>query len=227
MVSDHLELTSQLGLDRYHLVGHDWGAAIAMHLARLAPENLISASVLNTTFWKMDYLGMWHLWLMNLPLVPTLLFRLAPEWFFAATMRKAFNDPDRLPAASRSSYLDMFRDRETTRFWIRLYRQTLRFTLGAALPRSIRMGMGSSGVRLPRSSASAYQLPIQLVWGVDDKFCPLWVGRAIVGRLRELGTPVELHEVHDSGHFVTEEQPLAVAGLVADWLNRRTGSSRS
>jgi pimeloyl-ACP methyl ester carboxylesterase len=71
---------------------------------------------------------------------------------------------------------------------------------------------------------------MQLVWGVDDTFCPLWVGRAIHGRLQGLGTPVELHEVADSGHFVTEEQPQAVARLVATFVRRHgagelTGSS--
>jgi pimeloyl-ACP methyl ester carboxylesterase len=220
MVADHLELVRQLELEGSHLVGHDWGAAIAMHLGRLAPEALATISVLNTTFWKIDYLGMWHLWLLNLPLLPPLLFRRWPEWFFARTMLGAFRDPGRLSPVARASYLEMYRDQDTTRFWIRLYRQTLRTTLRAALPRPLRGGLGASRVHLPRPSERAYRLPMQLVWGVDDTFCPLWVGRAIHSRLQGLGTPVELHEVADSGHFVTEEQPEVVAGLLADFIRR-------
>ena len=220
MVADHLEVVRQLGLGRYHLVGHDWGATIAMHVARLAPEDLVSASILNTTFWKIDVRGMWHLWLMNLPLVPGFLFRHRTDWLFAMTMKRSFNDPARLSAAARASYLEMFRDRATTRFWIRLYRQTVRSLVASALPRALRVGLGSSRVSLPRPSARAYQLPIQLIWGVDDTFCPLWVGRAIADRLRGMGTPVELHEVADAGHFVTEEQPASVARLLAAWLDR-------
>jgi len=48
----------------------------------------------------------------------------------------------------------------------------------------------------------------------------LWVGRAIAGRLRGMGTPLELHELADAGHFVTEEQPASVAHLLAAWLDR-------
>jgi len=222
MVADHLEVVRQLGLARYHLVGHDWGAAVAMHVARLAPEALATASILNTTFWKMDARGMWHLWLMNLPLIPWLLFRHRTEWLFGRAMVRSFNDPSRMTAAARASYLAMFRDPATTRFWLRLYRQTLRSLVASALPRPVRRLLGSSRVRLPRPSAHAYQLPMQLIWGVDDTFCPLWVGKAIADRLRGMGTPVELHEVVDSGHFVTEEQPAAVAELVSDWLSRHS-----
>ena len=220
LVADHLELVRRLELGCYHLVGHDWGAAVAMHLGRLAPETLLSATVLNTTFWKIDVLGMWHLWLMNLPLVPGLLFGRRVEWFFSHTMIRSLNDPSRLPAGSRASYLAMFRDPANTRFWVRLYRHTLRFMAATALPRSLRKRLGSSGAELPRTSDRAYQLPMQLIWGIDDTFCPLWVGRAIERRLRGMGTPVELHEVADSGHFVTEEQPAEVARLLAAWLQR-------
>jgi pimeloyl-ACP methyl ester carboxylesterase len=219
-VADHLELTRQLGLDRYHLVGHDWGAAIALHLARLAPETLLSATVLNTTFWKIDVLGMWHLWLMNLPLVPGYLFGRRSDWFFEKTMVASFNDPSRLPAASRASYLEMFRDREITRFWIALYRQTVRFMLRSALPRPLRGNLGASRVDLPRPSDRAFQVPTQLIWGADDTFCPLWVGRAIESRLRESGATVEFHEIADSGHFVTEERPDEVSRLLIEWLPR-------
>jgi len=217
-VADHLEITRQLGVSRHHMVGHDWGAAIAMHMARFSPESLISACVLNTSFWKIDYLGMWHLWLMNLPLIPGLLFRLMPELFFRKTLLAAFNDPSRLPSQSRTSYLEMYRDPSVTRFWIRLYRNTVRHMARAALPRVLRARIGSSRVELPRPSSSAYQLPIRLIWGVDDTFCPLWVGRAIERRLHDIGTPVHFSEIPDSGHFVTEEQPAAVGELLAAWL---------
>ena len=220
-IADHLEITQQLGLDRYHLVGHDWGAAIALHVARLAPETLASASILNTTFWKIDYRGMWHMWLMNLPVVPTLLFTKAPDWFFRKTLEWAFNDPERLPAASRDSYLRMYRDPEITAFWIRLYRSSTRAILASSLPGPLRRLMTRRSVPLLRTSPDAYRLAFQIIWGVDDTFCPLWVGRSIERRLGGYGAEVEFHEVPDSGHFVTEEQPATVANLIHTWLETR------
>jgi pimeloyl-ACP methyl ester carboxylesterase len=225
MVSDHLEVARLLGVESYHLVGHDWGGAIALHLARLTPQAVKSACILNTTFWKLDYRGMWHVWLMNLPVVPGALFRLTPDWFFSRTMGRAFIDLSRLDEVNADSYRRMFRDRSTTRFWIRLYRNVVRGGLASSLPRTLRNLIPDSRARLPRVSREPFRLPFRIIWGVEDRFCPLWVGRSIEQRLREYGAQVEFIEVDGSGHFVTEEKPGMVARHVADWLKSQ-GISR-
>jgi pimeloyl-ACP methyl ester carboxylesterase len=115
----------------------------------------------------------------------------------------------------------MFRDPATTRFWIRLYRNALHSILGTSLPPVLRSLLTSSRTSLQPQSGSAYQLPFRIIWGAQDTFCPLWVGRAIEDRLMGLGAEVEFIEVEDSGHFVTEEQPAEVAGLLGGWLETR------
>jgi len=220
MVADHLGITHALGLQGQHLLGHDWGAAIALHVARVAPEILRSVCVLNTSFWKMDVRGMWHVWVMNVPVLPSVLFRLTPDWFFERTMVRSFNDPGRMSPESRASYLEMFRDRSTTKFWVRLYRTMARFMIASSVMPAFKERFSGCRAEIPPTSSGAFELPFQLIWGVDDTFCPLWVGRTIEKRLRGYGAEVGFHEVADSGHFVTEEQPEEVAGIVAGWLRR-------
>src|SRR5262249_34494503 len=40
MFDDHLHVVTALRLPRYHLVGHDWGGATALSMARYCPERL-------------------------------------------------------------------------------------------------------------------------------------------------------------------------------------------
>ncbi len=47
LMLDILEIADALGIDRFHLVGHDWGAAVAWGVAGLAPERIRSLSILS------------------------------------------------------------------------------------------------------------------------------------------------------------------------------------
>ncbi|MFN8040747.1 MAG: alpha/beta hydrolase [Acidimicrobiales bacterium] len=47
LVDDVLGLADAMGVDRFHLVGHDWGAAVAWATAAKAPERLRSLSVVS------------------------------------------------------------------------------------------------------------------------------------------------------------------------------------
>ncbi len=42
LIGDVLGIADVLGADRFHLVGHDWGAAVSWGVARVAPDRIIS-----------------------------------------------------------------------------------------------------------------------------------------------------------------------------------------
>jgi pimeloyl-ACP methyl ester carboxylesterase len=48
LVGDTLSMATALGADRFHLVGHDWGGAVAWLTAALAPGRLSSMAALST-----------------------------------------------------------------------------------------------------------------------------------------------------------------------------------
>lgn len=55
MVDDAMGLIDHVGLDRFHLVGHSIGGAVAQEIALLAPERLRSLTLLGTTHWFGDH----------------------------------------------------------------------------------------------------------------------------------------------------------------------------
>lgn len=48
LIGDVTGMADSLGIDRFHLVGHDWGGAVAWAYASLNPDRLLSLSVLAT-----------------------------------------------------------------------------------------------------------------------------------------------------------------------------------
>jgi pimeloyl-ACP methyl ester carboxylesterase len=47
LVDDPMHIAAQLGLSRFHLVGHDWGGSIAWGIADKYPERLVSLTILS------------------------------------------------------------------------------------------------------------------------------------------------------------------------------------
>jgi pimeloyl-ACP methyl ester carboxylesterase len=47
LVDDPMQIASQLGLKRFHLVGHDWGGSIAWGIADKYPDRLTSLTILS------------------------------------------------------------------------------------------------------------------------------------------------------------------------------------
>src|SRR4030095_9587440 len=118
---DHETIITNLKLNSYHLVGHDWGGAIALHEARLHPERLKTLAIMNTNYWRTDTLGMWHMLFLNVPILPYLTFRFIPKPFFRFSVLKSFKHPKNLDPAVLQHYEAMFADPEITGYWIRLY----------------------------------------------------------------------------------------------------------
>ena len=75
---DHQDIVTALKIDRYHLVGHDWGGAVGLHASRYFPEQLLSLIVLNTNYWETHVPGMWHMLFLNIPSALASLSRLRP-----------------------------------------------------------------------------------------------------------------------------------------------------
>ncbi len=223
---DHDTIISKLELQRYHLVGHDWGGAIALHVARFKPETLLSLAVMNTNYWKTDVFGMWHMIFFNIPFLPTAVFRMIPDRLFKFGMLRAFVNRNRLAPEARDSYLQMFQDRETTRYWTKLYRNMGR-SLISQKSRALKRLALSNETALPVRSNSAYQTDISLIWGEKDRFNPIWVCRDMEKQLKKRGASVSVNFIADSGHFVQEEQPEQVAACLFQHWKKTSPENRS
>ena len=214
---DHDSIILKLKIEQYHLVGHDWGGAIALHVARFKPETLLSLAVMNTNYWKTDVFGMWHMIFFNIPILPTVVFRTIPDRLFRFGMLGAYVKRNRLTSEARESYLQMFQDRETTRYWTKLYRNMGKSIISQKF-RALEKLASSNETALPVRSNRAYQTDISLIWGTKDRFNPVWICRDIEKQLKKRGASVSVNFIADSGHFVQEEQPKQVADyLLRHW----------
>lgn len=79
LVADVLAFCDALGVQRFHVIGHDWGGGVAWALASVAPQRLRSLTVLSTPHpaalttvaWHSDQLAKsWYMAAFQLPALP-------------------------------------------------------------------------------------------------------------------------------------------------------------
>ncbi|HUF04500.1 MAG TPA: alpha/beta hydrolase [Aridibacter sp.] len=81
LVDDAIGLIHQLGFEKAHVVGHDWGGGIAWAMARKHPEAVAKLTVLQTPppdMWKKNLtlkqlLASWYMFFFQLPRIPEML----------------------------------------------------------------------------------------------------------------------------------------------------------
>ena len=215
MFLDHQEIVAALKIERYHLVGHDWGGAIGLHASRYCPEQLLSLVVMNTNYWETHIPGMWHMLVLNIPLGARIAFALAPDVMFDAFIKRSLAFPAQVNDAALESYREAFHDRAATDFWIRLYRGMAGELLRQMLPAGLRSLVRRSPIAMPRTSAQAFRTPTLIIWGARDTFNPLRIGKGIEAHLKSFGAPVEFIALDHARHFVAEDRPQDVARLVS------------
>jgi menaquinone-9 beta-reductase len=190
----------ELGIERAHLVLHDFGGPWGLEWAARNPDRLGSAVLINTGV-LLDY--RWH-YLARIWRTPV-----AGEAFQASTTRTGFHtalrhgNPRGLPRAFVDRMYDDT-DAGTSRAILRLYRAT-------ADP----AGMG----RRQADALRPLDRPALVVWGAHDPYLPV----ALAHRQREAFPSAEIEILPDSGHWPFADDPDAVGRLVEPFL-RRVGS---
>lgn len=207
VAADVAELLLQLGIERFHLVGHDWGGPTAFALACLHPEAVRTLSVVDVTI---PGLGpdvsqggkRWHHAFHMTPDLPEALVQGRERDYLGWFYRDFCWQPGAISAADIDEYVRCYAQPGALRAGFSYYRN---------IPRNVEhnRALHASGFRL--------RMPVLAVGG----------GRAEArGRgqepelsLREIADDVEGLVVADSGHFVPEEQPPvlveALLGLFA------------
>jgi pimeloyl-ACP methyl ester carboxylesterase len=198
----HLQgLVEQLGIERVHLVLHDfggpWGLAwAAQHGAAVKGVTLVNTGVLVGYRWH-KYARIWR--------TPVLgeLFQLAVSRRGLRMMLDADN-PKPFPRA----FVDrMFEDMDwgMKKAVLKLYRATSDVD---GLSRKF-------GERL-----AAWKLPALVVWGAGDVYLPVRFAEA----QRDWFTPAEVHVLEGCGHWPFIDEPERCAELIVPFLRRHLGA---
>ncbi|UCE51297.1 MAG: alpha/beta hydrolase [Desulfobacterales bacterium] len=225
LYEDHQTIIETLQLPSYHFIGHDWGGALALQTARFNPQSLTSATVMNTNFWKTDLAGMWHLIFLNIPLLPKIVFKWFPKKFFEFALLRSFANPNSLKPQILDGYFEMFCDTETTQYWIRLYKNMAKSIILQIIP-YLSAIFPENKTQFPQRPTNSYHVDVMLVWGEDDRFAPLWIGKDMHLNLTKRGANVTFHTISEAGHFVQEDQPEKIVPLLIEHWNMTEEKSK-
>ncbi len=213
LVGDVLALLDGAGADRAHIVGHDWGAAIAWELAIRHPHRVTTLTTLSTphpTAFRQalrttdQRRRSWYMAAFQVPVLPErlLLRKLGP------TLRRSGLPPERV-----AHYVARFATTDDLRGpigWYRDARPRTRSRSGKAV--STRGGPP----RPPRSTVVT--VPTTYLWGSQDAA----LGAYGAHRTGEFVQAPYRFVALDAGHWLPECQPAVVA---AEVLSRIAGTT--
>lgn len=203
LADDVLDFATQVGLDRFAVVGHDWGASVAWWLASTRPERLTKMAAINAphpALWKhamrhnpAQRRKSWYVYVLSLPWLPEVMMRAG-----------GFN-------ALRQSLVDSSRPGTFTDAELDAYRQA--WSQPGALTAMVNWYRALLRKQFP-ATASRIDVETLLLWGVDDKFGERSVAEDSI-RLCRRGEAVF---IEDATHWVHHEQPERVNQALVEFL---------
>ncbi len=198
LVADVLGIADVLGVERFHLVGHDWGGVIGWALAAACPDRLWSMTSVSTphpralasSLWRSSQLARsWYVAFFQVPHLPERLLTAAN----GALLRRALRDSG-LPDTNANAYLDTLLEPGAMRAAINYYR--------ALSPRRT-LAVGRITV------------PTLYVWSTNDLALGPVAARATGG---EIDGPYRFEVLDGVGHWIPETCVDELSGLVLDHL---------
>lgn len=205
LVNDILSLIELLG-GRVHLVGHDWGGAVAWEVARAAPDRVRTLSILNCPPSEMMRHELivnprqtrmsWYMAAFQLPWLPERMFEKDPAGFLLSMFRYR-GTPFAKALFTRESIAPYTEAHVRTRLAGYFY---YRAALLAFMPKQ----------------TTPLPMPVQVVWGAKDAALGTWFMRE--ERYTPLATRFRLVPIDDAGHWVQQERPDAVNRALAEWI---------
>jgi pimeloyl-ACP methyl ester carboxylesterase len=203
LVGDVAALIDASGAQRVHLVGHDWGAAVAWAAAAEMPDRLATvspvsvphpAALLKAIPTSRQGLASWYMYFFQLPWLPERLLLRGD----AALLRQSLRQSGQSPAAVTRDVKAMS-EPGTLSAGINWYR---------GLPLSDLGGGGKSG-------GEKITVPTMYVWSDGDGFL---LPKAAYATERYVSGEYRFEVLPGVSHWIPEEQPDKLADLLVDWF---------
>jgi pimeloyl-ACP methyl ester carboxylesterase len=204
--ADAIALLDALGIERAHLIGHDWGGFAAFAAGIAAPQRVASMVVLNTLPPWVEpsprlALELWRtLYAFVLAGFGERIVRSRPE--IIAKMLRADRVHDGISRADAEAYAARLQRPESARATTLLYRAYVRSIREVAIRRRYR------DLRLT--------VPTRFILGTNDAVIKPLMLRGVERHCDD----IVVDHVPDSGHFIAEEKPELVAERAAELFAR-------
>lgn len=202
LAADIRGLIESLGYTRAHIVGHDWGGAIAWHMAQKFPQYLNRLAVLSAAPMQrfmqelvsnMDQLRRsWYIFSFQVPGIP--------EWLIQQNLAEFVKNLLREQAIRKGAF---------TREDAQIYQSALAKpgVLSAALNYYRQMLSPWNWMRDWMSAPSLITVPTLVLWGEEDS---LVTPKVTQGLERLIAAPFNLKLIPDCGHWIQQEAPQTV-----------------
>ncbi len=203
LTTDIWGLMQELGYLKAHIVGHDWGGAIAWNFAHRFPDSLHRLAILNAPHPQhflqelvsnVDQLR--RSWYMFAAQVPGL-----PEWLLKQNLRDVVRQIFQEQAIRKSA----FTTADTEIYQAALEKPGV---LAATLNYYRQLMSPQSWIRSwGRSPSNPVTVPTLVLWGEDDAF----LSQRLLHNLENLvAAPFRLERIPQCGHWIQQEVPQTV-----------------
>jgi len=215
ILADLIALADALALERFTLVGHDWGGAVAWLAALKHKERVARLVVVNAphplVFQKSliedeaQRAASQYIRAFRSPLMEKGIEAMGLDVFYEKTFG-SHADLAKVPAEERQAYLDEWRQEGALTAMLNWYRAS-----DIVVPEIGESASAPAWTRLPFPRVT---MPALVIWALEDKaLLPVQLGG-----LHELVDDLRIVTIPDAGHFVPWEQPEPVIAAIRDFI---------
>lgn len=209
LVEDVIELCDAVGESQVHLVGHDWGGALAWQVAMRKVERLRSLAVCNCPPHQLMFRDAanleqlrrsWYIFFFQLPAIPERWLLHDPETTVQRLFRAGAVNPDNFTNTALEPYVEQLRERGLP--GLNYYRAAL---------------------RKPLIKLQPIRCPVRLIWGLGDPALgPQYADESLYRPFCE-DFSLSLIPENVAGHWVQQEAPELVNAALDDHFSRADG----
>ena len=207
LAADVVGLIDAAGCESAYIVGHDWGAAVAWHVAEKYPERVKKLVVMNVPHGRVmaEHLKhnpaqrkkSWYMFFFQIPWIPEFLLS-RKNWAFAVKMLQSTAHEGAFTEEDLDRYRKAWSQPRAFRSMINWYRAFLQKTPPSAVS----------------STAAKINVPTLLIWGKQDAA----LGSEMAQPSIDLCEEGELVFIEDATHWVQHDAPERVNALLRDFL---------
>ena len=204
LASDVVGLIKHAGEQKAHVVGHDWGAAVAWQVAMRYPKIINQLAILNVPHPRAFQKGIrrpsqliksWYMFFFQIPLFPELLLSRRYRKVMRKIATKHYVNQGKLSDSDIEAYSTVFNNRKSLRGPINYYRAALRSPFST------------------RKSIRVINAKTLVIWGRKDRYLGIRLAQP-----SSEDVPNCRLEYLDASHWVQQDAPLEVNKLLIDFF---------
>lgn len=207
LATDVKELIYHLGYSKAHLIGHDWGGAIAWFMAARHPVVIDHLIVLNSPYPSIfkkalktnlkQLMKSWYIFFFQIPYVPEVILKSFSKSMLANFFRSSSVNKETFSNDDIEMYYENLQKPGVLKSAINYYR---------AIFQSSSQSHGQVQI----------DIPTLLIWGERDVAL---TKELTLGMERYFKQPIRIRYLPEAGHWVNEEVPDKINALILEFLN--------